>query len=474
MEDWPKLLYTYGPFALLVLFIFVIERKTRTALSDSGIPRRISVPVYLLNWCMIFVLCGTVTYFWFLLNLPQEAMIQGTLENLKENESVFSESGNLYLMRVYHTGPNQFGYSWRLIAPKRLREGTKQIIYLNRNDTGESRTFMYQMTVRSTFYGSPVRLVYERNNTKLLVDHEGKQEELAPTELVALQHINFTSGGLLPIAYAQASPSLDVIFERLESDDPIIRLDARRDLAAQGQSALPRIEKSLQDPKTSYRVRLGVIAALNDMKNVTVTPETRAAIVAASEAEEPVLSSEAARYLYRLPAPTCGVRCGVERWAVKSLTDEGANRINFAPERSTISRLIALQPPSVLPQDRRVSPVEFQTFEVRGLLIWYKREKSDHDFHLTIADPTDISKTMVAEIPDPQCSGLCASKQVDQISEARKRFTTRFAESEWRGVRLNPPLPITIVGVGFFDFRHHQQGMAPNGIELHPVLRIRF
>ena len=45
MGDWPKLLYTYGPFALLVLFIFVIERKTRTALKDNGIPRRISVPV---------------------------------------------------------------------------------------------------------------------------------------------------------------------------------------------------------------------------------------------------------------------------------------------------------------------------------------------------------------------------------------------------------------------------------------------
>jgi len=27
-------------------------------------------------------------------------------------------------------------------------------------------------------------------------------------------------------------------------------------------------------------------------------------------------------------------------------------------------------------------------------------------------------------------------------------------------------------GVGFFDHIHHQNGVAPNGIELHPVLRI--
>jgi hypothetical protein len=29
----------------------------------------------------------------------------------------------------------------------------------------------------------------------------------------------------------------------------------------------------------------------------------------------------------------------------------------------------------------------------------------------------------------------------------------------------------TVTGVGFFDFPHGQTGVAPNAIELHPVLR---
>jgi hypothetical protein len=29
----------------------------------------------------------------------------------------------------------------------------------------------------------------------------------------------------------------------------------------------------------------------------------------------------------------------------------------------------------------------------------------------------------------------------------------------------------TIRGIAFFDFKHGQTGVAPNGIELHPVLR---
>ena len=32
---------------------------------------------------------------------------------------------------------------------------------------------------------------------------------------------------------------------------------------------------------------------------------------------------------------------------------------------------------------------------------------------------------------------------------------------------------IEITGVGFFDFEHSQCGVAPNAIELHPVLAVR-
>ena len=35
-------------------------------------------------------------------------------------------------------------------------------------------------------------------------------------------------------------------------------------------------------------------------------------------------------------------------------------------------------------------------------------------------------------------------------------------------------VPIQITGVGMFDFLHGQTGVAPNGIELHPILDISF
>jgi len=33
---------------------------------------------------------------------------------------------------------------------------------------------------------------------------------------------------------------------------------------------------------------------------------------------------------------------------------------------------------------------------------------------------------------------------------------------------------VRITGVGFFDYIHGQHGVAPNGIELHPVLGVAF
>ena len=35
-------------------------------------------------------------------------------------------------------------------------------------------------------------------------------------------------------------------------------------------------------------------------------------------------------------------------------------------------------------------------------------------------------------------------------------------------------VPVQVTGVLFFDFLHGQTGVAPNGIELHPILQITF
>src|SRR5262249_46031848 len=123
-------------------------------------------------------------------------------------------------------------------------------------------------------------------------------------------------------------------------------------------------------------------------------------------------------------------------------------------------------------------------YTVHARLVGYKIEfdpkkttdPGDHDFHIVIANPSNPSETMIVEIPDSACSGVCSSPKVKEITNARKAFAAAFPSNppatEFQVV--NGTVLVDVTGVGFFDFSHHQTGLAPNCIELHPVLDIKF
>src|SRR5207248_214409 len=47
-------------------------------------------------------------------------------------------------------------------------------------------------------------------------------------------------------------------------------------------------------------------------------------------------------------SPTCGAHCGVERWAVKTLSDRDRQRVLLRPVETTVESLVALPRPVVL------------------------------------------------------------------------------------------------------------------------------
>jgi hypothetical protein len=168
------------------------------------------------------------------------------------------------------------------------------------------------------------------------------------------------------------------------------------------------------------------------------------------------------------PSGSTGVACGVERWAVKTLTDAGAHAINFTPRVTTIAALRRLRPPPEL-GPTRIRPVETSTYRVRAQLVAFKIEE-DSDIHLVIADPNS-GGTMIAEFPAPFCVG-----KTNPAAAAAEMKAARGAILHCRAAPRDHFATlagtVTITGVGFWDFDHGQRGVAPNAIELHPVLRI--
>ena len=79
---------------------------------------------------------------------------------------------------------------------------------------------------------------------------------------------------------------------------------------------------------------------------------------------------------------------------------------------------------------------------------------------------------MILEFPSVRCNGAATSIKKAAMRRARRRFVAACGPIGTSFKRLHG-LAI-IKGVAFFDINHGQTGIAPNGIELHPVLRFRM
>lgn len=166
--------------------------------------------------------------------------------------------------------------------------------------------------------------------------------------------------------------------------------------------------------------------------------------------------------------------CGVDRWAVKTLSDLAARKVNFAAQYATIQSLTSEKRPiaKLASPKNRLSPLEYKTFKVRALIVGYKLE-SDRDFHIVLADPQSPGTTMVAEIPDPQCDGAKASDYAEKYQSARSTLIHLLGPPQKGQFKSGNNVLVTITGVAFFDAIRGQTGAAANGIELHPVLSIQ-
>jgi hypothetical protein len=162
--------------------------------------------------------------------------------------------------------------------------------------------------------------------------------------------------------------------------------------------------------------------------------------------------------------------CGVERQRVKTLTDPAANTVRFTPHSTTVDALRALKRPRSL-SSVRSRGAERRTFRIRARLSAWKLE-DDYDIHLVVSQPGRPTHTMIIEFPAARCThgaSRSARKRMTSARRAIERACGRPPSSRFHSLSGTP----TITGVGFFDFKHGQRGLAPNAIELHPVTAFR-
>lgn len=142
------------------------------------------------------------------------------------------------------------------------------------------------------------------------------------------------------------------------------------------------------------------------------------------------------------------ILCGVERWKVKTLQDRPHL---LALKTTTIAWLASRPKPTPLPAGR--APFEYHQYRVVAQVTKVIRE-ADGDLHLVLYQGADH---MIAEAPSAACNTGATPYRRTQMQTAKAAVTV-CATAE-------------VIGVAFFDFFHHQTGVAPNEIELHPIIK---
>jgi hypothetical protein len=205
-------------------------------------------------------------------------------------------------------------------------------------------------------------------------------------------------------------------------------------------SRTPRALQRDPAPADASRQSRLVLVSRTDMLRVAVMLAAAAAVVAlaAPPRAQPASAS---------PARTL---CGAERWTVKTLQD----RPRLLPAKTTTIAFLTSQPaPPSLPPTRL--PFERHVYTVTAA-VTLVRPEAGGDFHLVLSDGP---RTMIAESPEAGCN--------------RGAFPARVAQMRAARAALRLCSKARVTGVAFFDFKHGQTGVAPNAIELHPVLAFR-
>jgi hypothetical protein len=158
--------------------------------------------------------------------------------------------------------------------------------------------------------------------------------------------------------------------------------------------------------------------------------------------------------------------CGVERWPAKTLADPGSAQIKLRARAGTVAKLAGF-PVHIGLGGIRGLGVERRVYRLKVRVLSVKQE-DDLDFHVVIADPVG-DQTMIVEFANPSCALGTLPTVRKRMARARSAFVTACGlPGSSRFQKLHGTA--TVTGAGFFDRLHHQSGVAPNGIELHPVL----
>jgi hypothetical protein len=321
--NWPQLLQDYGPFALLPFALLAIERTAANRAHDVKLPETTRNRAYAAAWILIFLLCIAVVAFW-AANRPRasEAMMRGRITGLGLSQRLRASGPEMANVRVFtYRDPQQTDQVfWRTFSASPLDEQTELDFLIDSSTESHEETWSYSFSPSRSYFDSPLEVRFSYDPSKNTVEFDnppkGKPKMLLDgkkvTVLTELRRAPQPWAPWSTVVLAQSKPSVQAIAPNLESEDPLIRLTARKQLASLGPQATEYINKTLVDPASTYRVKLGVMVAANQMTGFrpeTLSPAAWCTVWRSAEGGDDTAKTQANLLLKKQNAPVNASSC---------------------------------------------------------------------------------------------------------------------------------------------------------------------
>jgi hypothetical protein len=323
--NWPQALQDYGPFALLPFALIVIERIAVKRAHDTQLPEKTRNTVYATAWIMIFLLCVAVVTFWGLSRpKAKEAMIRGRITGLGIRQRLRGTGPETANVRVFtYRDPQQTDQVfWRTYSTDPLDQEAELTFLIDSSTETSDETWSYPFHPNRKFYDPSVELHFRYDPSKkgslLFEISNGKSEELGGQQIVIAADMRQLPVMQMPwfgSVFAQTRVSAETAIANLEADDPVIRLTARRQLASLGPEAINSVEKALK-PESSYRVKLGVMVAANQMRGFkpeSLSTSAWCEVWRSAQTGDDAMKAQANLLLSKRNKPISGSACAVAK-----------------------------------------------------------------------------------------------------------------------------------------------------------------
>jgi hypothetical protein len=280
-RDFANVVYVYGPFALVLVFIFIAEWRLRPSLrNDSGPVRRVTIFTYAGAWIAALALAAICVLAWFKYNFHREYVINGTFEHIKNNETIYGDDSKLWLQRNYKVHQ----YNWHILSAAPIPADKPMQFTLSRQINNQVEDRIISLPIRAEFYnGQNVRMWYDSSSNWVYVVAGQRHDSIRPEIYSAANSpaksfrdsasLNRLAGlfiALVPNAWAgndslpaSLSPSE---LEDLGAADPIIRRNIRQKIGQAGTVGMQAMISALSDPQTPPQLIAKIIFSLSEIK----------------------------------------------------------------------------------------------------------------------------------------------------------------------------------------------------------------